>query len=168
MGSFAALALAGWLAQAPPPPPVVVVRPPRYGERGTSEVTGSLAFSWDGDIGFGLGVRRFIVDRLAPGIEFAYLHRDQFEQGWLMGSLKLVLIRGPIAFSLTARGGRLFFSDFPDGWAVGGGPSLQVPIGRHFAVDFGYEVYALFPDSFCDAVFDCWTERPYVGFLIRF
>lgn len=166
MGTLALIFVAGWLGQTAP---ALAVQPAPYGTQGTSEISASVGFSFDGDVGVGVGYRRFVLERLAPGLEAAYFHQNGFDQGWLMASLKGVLVqRPPFVLSLIGRGGRLFLSDHDDGWAVGGGPSLQVPIGRNFAIEVGYEIYGLFPGGFCDDFSDCILQRPYVGILLQF
>ena len=158
-------ALSGQVTPGPPPSPIV----PGYGDRGTSEITGGVGLSAGGGISVAAGYRHFFVDRIAPGIEASYLRSDGYGQGSLFGTVRVVILRFDwFAVSLLGRGGRMFVSDIPDGWAAGGGGSLLVMATPNVGFEVGYEALALFPSEFCERFDDCVLNRPFVALRFVF
>lgn len=158
-------ALAGQAMPGPPPEPVV----PGYGDRGTSEITGGVGISTGGNFGISAGYRYFFVDRIAPGLEASYFRSNGYDQGSVFGTVRVVVLRFDwFAVSLLGRGGRMFVSDIPDGWAAGGGGSLLVMATPNFGFEVGYEALALFPSEFCERLDDCVINQPFVALRFVF
>jgi hypothetical protein len=168
-----AVAAFAWLAQAPsypppppPPPPAEVVRP-RYGDRGTSDLSLGLGYGADGLI-VGAGYRRFFWPGIAPGIEGNAQLGGQ-KVGLVLGSLRVVPLRMPsVALALTPKGGRVLLSNHGDGWALGGDAGVLVAIAQGAAVELGYEVLRLLPASFCADLSSCVVHRPVLGLRLMF
>jgi hypothetical protein len=139
-----------------------------YGDAGTTELAVGLGFG-SNYFSAGGGVRHFVIDGLAPGIEGNYQRVDGFGQGLLLGTLRLAPLRfGSIVPVITARAGRVFISDHADGWAAGGDLGVLLLLNPHVALELGYGFLRLFPDSFCDDFVDCTLTQPVLGVRITF
>src|SRR5262249_50857969 len=131
-----------WLAQAAETPP------PRYGDRGTQDLSVALGYGADGLI-VGGGYRRFFWQQIAPGLEATAQLGGQ-KTGFVLASLRFVpLSRASVALSLTPKGGRVLLADHGDGWAAGGDAGIIVMVAPGAGLELGYEVLRLLPGSFC-------------------
>jgi hypothetical protein len=157
---------------APPsPPPYEPPLIPRYGDRGTAEVSLGLGYSSvSGFLGAG-GFRYFVADGLAPGVEGTYVAggRNVDSYGLALGSLRFVPVRGPTtSLVLTARAGRVFLSDHADGWGAGAGGGVLFGIGGGAGVELGYQFLRLLPSSFCADLSTCVLHGPVLGLRLMF
>ena len=155
----------------PPPPPVVVEPPPprMYGDRGSIELGIGLGYSSQtGFVGAG-GVRYFVVDRVAPGIEGTYVSggSSATRYGLLLAALRVVPIRlQQLAIVVTGRAGRVMVGDTDDGWGAGGAAGILFLFTPTVGLELGYEALWLYPDTFCAQVETCVLHGPV--FAVRF
>lgn len=139
-----------------------------YGDAGTTELSVHLGFG-SNFFSAGGGARYFVIDGLAPGIEGSYQRNYGRGQGLVAGSLRVAPLRfGAIVPVLTARAGRLFISDHPSGWAVGGDAGVIIVLGRHIALEVGYGFLRLLPASFCADFVSCTISQPVFGLRVTF
>ena len=146
----------------PPPPP----EPRRYGDRGTPELALGLGYSsLSGFLAAG-GLRYFVVDGVAPGVEATYVSGGKIGSayGLALASLRVVPLRTPsFALVLTGRGGRVFLGDHADAWGVGGGAGVMLMLGSGAGLEIGYEVLRLLPTTVCNDLSTCVLQGPVVG-----
>jgi hypothetical protein len=139
-----------------------------YGDAGTSELSLQLGFGSNYFAG-GAGLRYFIVDGIAPGFEGSYQQFHGVGQGLAMASLRLAPLRFsgfvPVA---TLRAGRVFLTEHPSGWGVGGDVGVLVLISPHVAFEVGYGFLRLLPDSFCGDLTACTIYQPTFGLRVTF
>jgi hypothetical protein len=144
------------------------VPPPVYGDAGTTELAVGLGLG-SGYFTVGGGVRYFVINGLAPGIEGNYQRVNGFGQGLLLGTLRLAPVRfAAVVPVITGRAGRVFLSDHPDGWAVGADLGVLLLLGPHVALEVGYGFLRLLPGSFCADFVDCTLTQPVLGVRITF
>jgi hypothetical protein len=155
----------------PAPPPVVVQPPPprMYGDRGSIELGIGLGYSSQtGFVGAG-GVRYFVIDRVAPGIEGTYVSggSSATRYGLLLAALRIVPIRlQQLAIVVTGRAGRVMVGGTDDGWGAGGAAGILFLFTPTVGLELGYEALWLYPDSFCAEVETCVLHGPV--FAVRF
>jgi hypothetical protein len=139
-----------------------------YGSAGTSEANVLLGAS-TGGFAVGAGYRRFVVDRVGPGLEGAYFRFGGRSQGQAMASLRLVpLSVGNLFVVVTGRAGRVFVSGLDDGWAAGGDAGVITFLSPNVGIELGYQVLRLFPGSFCDQFTSCTIHQPVLGLRVAF
>jgi hypothetical protein len=139
-----------------------------YGDAGTSEVSLQLGFGSNYFAG-GAGLRYFVIDGLAPGLEASYQRSHGVDQGLVLGSLRLAPLRfGTIVPVITGRGGRIFLSDHKDGWAVGGDVGILLLASPNVAFELGYGFLRYLPESFCDDFVSCTIHQPVFGIRVTF
>jgi hypothetical protein len=151
---------------APPPPP-----PRRYADQGTSHLgvalglgTGSGGFAWlaGGEYGY------FVVGGLAPGVDAQVSGgTGRPTVGLTLGTLRLLPFRSDVvSLVLIGRGGRVYLSDHPDGWGVGGGAGLIFFSGARVGFQIGYDVLRLTPSSFCADLSSCTLQGLSLGLVL--
>ena len=141
---------------------------PGYGDAGATEVALQLGFGSD-YFGAGAGLRYFVVQGIAPGIEGSYQKSNGVGEGLLLGSLRLAPVRlGTVVPVLTGRAGRVFLSDHDSGWAVGGDIGILILASPHIAFEIGYGFLHFVPDSFCADLVSCTIYQPEVGIRVTF
>jgi hypothetical protein len=142
----------------PSPTAIEEPAPRRYGDRGTSEIALGLGYSSvSGFLGAG-GFRYFVIDRLAPGFEGTYVHGGTSvpSYGLALASLRFVPVQSSsVALLLTGRTGRVFLANHADGWGLGAGAGILIPIGGGAGIEIGYEFLRLLPASFCADLSTC-------------
>jgi hypothetical protein len=168
---ISALALLVALQGSPEAP---VEEPPRrYGDQGTSHFGltlglggGSGGFAWAGGFEYGY----FILDGLAPGIDAEASGGSNLPTvGLTLGTLRFVPVRLPsFALFLVGRGGRVFISNHPDGWGVGGGAGLIYFTSARFGIQVTYDILKLVPDSFCAGLSRCTLQGFGLGVAVGF
>ncbi len=142
--------------------------PRGYGAKGSMELSLQLGFGSD-SFGGGAGFRYYVIDGLAPGVEGTYHRAYGVGQGMALGSLRFAPLRfGSLIPAITARGGRVFLSDHPSGWAVGGDVAVLIMLSRHVAFELGYGFLRLYPGSFCADLTSCILWEPVLGVRITF
>ena len=152
---------------APTSPPVPALmqdgsRP--YGSFLMTELTGSFGLSTTSGYGGNVGVRSFLLPRVAPGLAAGYFHVAGWNEAWLLGSLRIVPVSwSRVAFALTPLGGRVFLSNHDDGWAFGGNVSVVVAATTTIGFEAGFEAVTLWPNQFCKDLESCQIYRPIVG-----
>jgi hypothetical protein len=140
-----------------------------YGDRGSVEL--GLGFGYQTETGFvgAGGVRYFVVDRLAPGIEGTYVSggSNSTRYGLLLGSLRLAAIRtNSFAIVVTGRAGRVMMGEHDDGWGAGGSAGVLFLFTPTVGLELGYEALWLFPDTFCGDLDTCVIHGPVIA--VRF
>jgi hypothetical protein len=155
-----------------PPPRAAVVEPPpprMYGDRGSVELGIGLGYSTEtGFVGAG-GVRYFVLDRVAPGIEGTYVSggSSATRYGLLLAALRIVPIRiKQLAIVVTGRAGRVFIGDHDDGWGAGGAAGVLFLFTPTVGLELGYEALWLYPDTFCADLGTCVLHGPVIA--VRF
>lgn len=146
----------------PPPPP----EPRRYGDRGTSELALGLGYSSSAGFLAAGGLRFFVIDGVAPGIEGTYVSggRGGSAYGLLLAGVRVVPLRTPsVALVLTGRGGRVFLGDHEDAWGVGGEVGAILMLGAGAGLELGYEVLRLLPGRVCADLDTCLLQGPVIG-----
>ncbi len=121
-----------------------------------------------GFVGAG-GLRYFIVDRLAPGIEGTYVSGGSSgtRYGLLLGSLRLVALRtSAFAIVVTGRAGRVMMGEHDDGWGAGGSAGILFLFTPTIGLELGYEALWLYPDDFCFDLDTCVIHGPVIA--VRF
>jgi hypothetical protein len=162
-GLLTAILAAARSAHADPVPEVRA-----YGDAGTTELALQLGIGSNYFAG-GAGLRYFIVDGIAPGFEGSYQQSHGIGQGLAMASLRLAPLRfGTVVPVATARAGRVFLTDHPSGWAVGGDLGVLILASPHVAFEIGYGFLHLLPASFCADFADCTIYQPTLGLRITF
>jgi hypothetical protein len=154
---------------APPPLPAPLPEPPLYGHAGMSEV--SLALGYSSASGFlgGGGLRYFVVDGIAPGLEASVQTGGGMTVGQLLGSIRFALVRTrQVAFVVTGRGGRVLLSHHDDGWGAGGGAGVIWFASPHAGLELGYDILWLLPQSFCADLSSCSIQGPEIGLRLGF
>jgi len=152
-----------------PPPTVEAPRPRMYGDRGSVEIGLGLGYSTQtGFVGAG-GVRYFVVDRVAPGIEGTFVSGSSTASryGLLLGSLRVVpVIISQLAIVVTARAGRVMIGDHDDGWGAGGAAGVLFLFTPTVGLELGYEALWLYPNTFCADLETCVLHGPVIA--VRF
>jgi hypothetical protein len=139
-----------------------------YGDAGTAEISVQLGIGSNYFAG-GAGLRYFIVDGIAPGFEGSYQQSHGVGQGLAMGSLRLAPLRfGTVVPVATVRAGRVFLSNHPSGWGVGGDVGVLILASPHVALEVGYGFLHLLPDSFCADLTECTIYQTTLGVRITF
>jgi hypothetical protein len=139
-----------------------------YGDAGTTEVSVQLGIGSNYFAG-GAGLRYFVVDGIAPGFEGSYLQSHGIGQGLAMGSVRLAPLRfGTVVPVATVRAGRVFLSNHPGGWGVGGDVGVLILASPHVALEVGYGFLHLLPESFCADLNECTIYQPTLGVRITF
>jgi hypothetical protein len=162
------------LQGAPPPPPPVEEPPKQYGDQGTSHFGLTLGIGGGGG-GFafagGLDYGYFVIDRVAPGVDFQVSGGSGLlTTGLALGTLRVVPLRtSSVSVFFIGRGGRVFMSSHPDGWGVGGGGGIIVFTGPHIGIQLSYDVLRLTPSSFCaDLAHGCTLQGFGIGLALGF
>jgi hypothetical protein len=168
---LSALALLVTLQGTPEAP--VEEAPRRYGDQGSSHFGlmlglggGSGGFAWAGGFEYGY----FVLDGVAPGIDAEASGGSHLPTiGMTLGTLRLVPVRlDAFSLFLVGRGGRVFLSDHPDGWGVGGGAGLIYFTSARFGIQLTYDVLRLVPSSFCAGLDRCTLHGFGVGLAFGF
>jgi hypothetical protein len=150
----------------PPPPEMVAPEPRRYGDRGTPELALGLGYSSSAGFLAAGGLRYFVADGVAPGIEGSYVSggRGASAYGLLLAGLRLVPLRtSSVALVLTGRAGRVFLGDHEDAWGVGGEVGAILMLGAGAGLELGYEVLRLLPGRVCADLDSCLLQGPVLG-----
>jgi hypothetical protein len=160
---------------APPPSPApqpnlqAPAPPRRYGDQGSIELGLGLTYSSEAGFAAAASARYYVVDGVAPGVEATFVAGGTAASryGVLLGALRLVPLRvSSIALALTARGGRVFVGDHPDGWGVGGAASVLFLFSPTVGLELGYEFLRLLPATFCSDLDGCVIHGPIIA--VRF
>jgi hypothetical protein len=152
-------------APTSPPVPAIVQEGPRpYGSFLMTELTGSFGLSTTSGYGGNVGIRSFLLPRVAPGLAAGYFHVAGWNEAWLLGTVRIVPVSwSRVAFAVTPFGGRVFLSNHDDGWAFGGNVSAVFAATATIGFEAGFEAVTLWPNPFCKDLESCHIYRPIVG-----
>jgi hypothetical protein len=153
----------------PAPPPLSWRIPPLYGDRGTSELGFGLGYSSNTGLLAAGGIRYFVLDRVAPGLEATFVSggSDTAAFGMILGALRVVPFRArSFAVVLTGRAGRVLEGNHADGWGAGGSGGIIIFLGPAFGLEIGYEALRLLPGHFCADLPTCTVQGPVLGFRL--
>jgi hypothetical protein len=155
-----------WTEAPPIPPPPPFPRPRRYGDKGTPELAFGLGYSSLTGFLAGGGFRYFVIDGVAPGVEGTYVSggKGGSAYGLALVALRFVPLRTTsAALVVTARGGRVFLANHPDGWGIGGALGVLIMMSSKAGLEVGYEALRLFPASFCSDLRSCALDGLVLG-----
>ncbi|HET6280601.1 MAG TPA: hypothetical protein VFH73_06535 [Polyangia bacterium] len=155
----------------PPPAPIEEPAPRRYGDRGTSEIAVGLGYSSVSGFLAAGGFRYFVIDKVAPGFEGTYVRGGSSvpSYGLALASLRFVPVQSSsVALLLTGRTGRMFLANHADGWGLGAGAGILIPVGGGAGIEIGYEFLRLLPASFCADLSTCVLHGLVLGIRFSF